>query len=101
MPRPASKRLAARVRRCSSVSTGPFTWFCAGNGSGFTLSSPTMRMTSSTMSDLPSTSGRQVGGAIFTCAPMPEMWKPSVCRMTFCSAGCTSSPVRRFASAQG
>ena len=61
-PSAASARLASRVRFCSGVSTGAGTpSFRRGNGAGGTRSRPAMRTICSTMSALPSTSGRQLG----------------------------------------
>ena len=61
-PSAASVRLARRVRFCSSVSTGFGTpGSSRGSGAGGTRSRPAMRTICSTMSALPSMSGRQLG----------------------------------------
>ena len=69
MPRTASARLAARVRICSVVRILPLTASWLASGCGAMLSTPWMRMTSSTRSALPSMSGRQDGTATSTTSP--------------------------------
>jgi hypothetical protein len=101
MPRTASARRAARVRIWSVVRMRPLTasWLTIGvNGISLT---PWMRMTSSTRSALPSTSGRQDGTSISTASPAPCALKPSRSRIERLSAAGTSRPVRRFTSATG
>ena len=61
-PKLASARFAARVRFCNSVSTGLGTPASSrGSGCIGTRSTPAMRTICSTMSALPSMSGRQLG----------------------------------------
>ena len=76
-PRAASARLALRVRTCSGVSTGLRGASPRSNGVDGMRSTPTMRTTSSTMSALPSMSGRHDGTATFTRSPCPATKKPS------------------------
>ncbi len=98
MPRTASARRAARVRICSVVRIRPFTAAWLPSGCGRMLSTPCMRMTSSTRSALPSTSGRQDGTVTSTTGPEPETPKPSRVRIDRLSSAGTSSPVRRATS---
>ena len=76
MPRAASARLARRVRSWIAVSTGLRGASPRSNGVIGTLSTPTMRTISSTMSALPCTSVRQEGTATFTTGPLPATMKP-------------------------
>ncbi len=76
-PRAASVRRPVRARFCSGVSTAREMLSDFGSGVDITLSRPTMRMTSSTRSALPCTSGRQLGAATFKMSLWPEMEKPS------------------------
>ena len=86
-PRAASARLASRVRFWISVRIGLATVASRrGSGSARCGRRPTMRMTSSTRSALPSTSGRQDGGATLTRSPVPATRKPSCRRIAFDSA---------------
>ena len=81
--RAASARLALRVRFWIGVSTGLRGASPRSNGVSGTLSTPTMRTTSSTISALPSTSARQDGTATFTTLPVPATKKPRWPRMRF------------------
>ena len=81
MPRAASARLARRVRSWIGVSTGLRGASPRSNGVSGTLSTPTMRTISSTMSALPCTSVRQEGTATFTTGPLPATMKPRWPRM--------------------
>ena len=101
MPRAASARRARRVRDCSGVSTGLRASSPRSNGVIGTLSTPTMRTISSTMSALPWTSVRHDGTAIFTTGPVPAIMKPSRCRMPRASGSGTSMPASRFSSDSG
>ena len=99
--RAASARLALRVRNWIGVSTGLRGASPRSNGVGGTLSTPTMRTTSSTMSALPSTSGRHDGTAIFTRSLWPATKKPrrsSTRRISGCG---TVRPARRLSSDSG
>ena len=66
MPRAASARLALRVRTWAVVSTGLRGASPRSNGVDGMRSTPTMRTISSTMSALPSMSGRHDGAATLT-----------------------------------
>ena len=101
MPRTASARLALRVRTCSVVRILPLTAPKLGSGCGAIFSTPWMRITSSTRSALPSTSGRQDGTATSTVAPEPFGVKPRRDRMSRLVCAGTSRPVSRFTSATG
>ncbi|MNX90382.1 hypothetical protein D3C86_1224280 [compost metagenome] len=101
MPRLASARRAVRVRICSVVRIRPLTAPKLSSGSGLILSTPWMRMTSSTRSALPSTSGRQEGTVTETRSPVPSTPKPRPLRMARLSCEETSRPVRRLTSASG
>ena len=101
MPRAASARLARRVRFCIAVSTGLRASSPRSNGVIGTLSTPTMRTISSTMSALPCTSVRQEGIATFTTGPLPATMKPRWPRMRRISASGTSIPARRLTSLSG
>ena len=101
MPRTASARLAARVRICRMVRILALTASCAPSGCGAILSTPWMRITSSTRSALPSTSGRQDGTVTSTTSPSPFGPKPSRFNMSRLSAFGTSMPVSRFTSEIG
>jgi hypothetical protein len=94
-PSAASARLARRVRFCSSVSTG-FGTPASSRGSGAvgTRSSPAMRTICSTMSALPSMSGRQKG----TIALPSSTPKPRRARIASPSARECRRPVRRRTS---
>ena len=101
MPRAASARLARRVRSWIGVSTGLRGASPRSNGVIGTLSTPTMRTISSTISALPCTSVRQDGIATFTTGPLPAIMKPSRVRMPrICGSG-TSMPASRFTSESG
>ena len=101
MPRAASARFALRVRTCCAVSTGLRGASPRSNGVNGTLSTPTMRTISSTMSALPSTSLRHDGIAIFTVSPAPAAKKPRCLSTRFISVSGTSRPDRRFTSVTG
>ena len=101
MPRAASARLARRVRSWIGVSTGLRGASPRSNGVIGTLSTPTMRTISSTMSALPCTSVRQDGTATFTTGPLPAIMKPRWLRMRRISGSGTSMPASRFTSASG
>ena len=101
MPRAASARLALRLRTCSDVRIGLRASSPRGNGVNGTLSTPTMRTTSSTMSALPSMSLRHDGIATFTVSPAPATKKPRWSSTRFISGSGTSRPERRFTSATG
>ncbi len=90
MPRAASARLARRVRSWIGVSTGLRGASPRSNGVIGTLSTPTMRTISSTMSALPCTSVRQEGTATFTTGPLPASMKPRWPRMRRISTSGTS-----------
>ena len=77
-PRAASARLALRVRTCAVVSTGLRGASPRPNGVDGMRSTPTMRTISSTMSALPSMSGRHDGAATFTRLSWPATKKPSL-----------------------
>ena len=99
--RAASARLALRTRNWIAVSTGLRGAAPRSNGVDGTLSTPTMRTTSSTMSALPSTSGRHDGTAIFTRSPWPATKKPSRSSTRRISACGTVRPARRLSSDSG
>ena len=101
MPRAASARLARRVRSWIGVRIGLRGASPRSNGVIGTLSTPTMRTISSTMSALPCTSVRQDGTAIFTTGPLPAIMKPRWLRMRFISGSGTSIPASRFTSVSG
>ena len=101
IPRLASARRALRVRTCATVSTGLRALSPRSNGVNGTRSTPKMRTASSTMSALPSTSGRQDGIATFTTSPAPARKKPRWPSTRFNSGSGTSSPDSRFTSASG
>ena len=101
MPRAASARLARRVRSWIGVSTGLRGASPRSNGVIGTLSTPTMRTISSTMSALPWTSERHDGTATFTTGPLPAIMKPRWSRMRRISGSGTSMPARRLTSVSG
>ena len=95
-PSAASARLARRVRFCSSVSTG-FGTPPSRRGSGVvgTRSSPAMRTICSTMSALPSMSGRQFGTIALPSFDLEA--EPREDRLALGLAECRA-PVRRRTS---
>ena len=101
MARAASARLALRVRIWIGVSTGLRATSPRGNGVGGTLSTPTMRTISSTMSALPSTSGRQDGTATFILSGAPAAKKPRCSRMRRASGCVIFRPDSRGTSPSG
>ena len=101
MPRAASARLARRVRSWIGVSTALRGASPRSNGVIGTLSTPTMRTISSTISALPCTSVRQDGIATFITGPLPAMTKPRRLRMPRISGSGTSMPASRFTSVSG
>ena len=101
MPRAASARLARRVRSWIGVRIGLRGSSPRSNGVIGTLSTPTMRTISSTMSALPCTSVRQEGTATFTTGPLPATMKPRWPRMRSISTSGTSMPASRLTSVSG
>ena len=95
-PEAASARLASRVRFCSSVSTG-FGTPASRRGSGAvgTRSRPAMRTICSTMSALPSMSGRQFGTIALPSFDLEA--EPLEDRLALGLAGCRA-PVSRLTS---
>ena len=100
-PRAASARLALRVRTCAVVSTGFRGASPRPNGVEGMRSTPTMRTISSTMSALPSMSGRHDGAATFTRLSWPATKKPSLVSTRRISIRLRSRPASRFNSLVG
>ena len=100
-PRAASARLALRVRSWMGVSTGLRAKSPRGNGAGATLSTPTMRTSSSTMSARPCTSGRHDGTATFMRSPEPAAKKPSFSSTRRTSGSGSFRPASRGSSLRG
>ena len=100
-PRAASARLALRVRTCAVVSTGLRGASPRPNGVDGMRSTPTMRTISSTMSALPSMSGRHDGAATFTRLSWPATKKPSLVEHAAHLGQARSRPASRFTSLSG
>lgn len=101
MPRVARARRALERRIWLTVRTFWEIGSIRGRVAVGTLSMPTMRITSSTKSAFPCTSGRQLGGETFTTSPLPATQKPSKERIALISLWDTSRPERRFTSLSG
>ena len=100
-PRAASARLALRVRTWAVVSTGLRGASPRSSGADGTRSTPMIRTTSSTISAVPSMSGRHDGTATFTRSPWPATKKPRCPSTRRTSVRGTSRPVRRLISLRG
>ena len=88
-PRAAAARRTLRSSDWTGVAVGLATPSARGNGTDTTLSRPTIRTTSSTMSAGPSTSRRHVG-TVTRQSSLTE--KPSLSNILRCSSGATSTP---------
>ena len=100
-PRAASARFTSRRRFCIVVSMRGATPVSRGSGSSGTLSTPSMRITSSTRSAFCVTSGRNDGTVTVSTGALRETPNPSRVSSSAIRAGARARPVSRRTSLTG